>query len=227
MSVKFKNFLGRICPTYAIIPLIGSFVMETVVYEGTKLLIQNRHHYDFTTSFDRKVPVISSFAFIYYGCYLFWIINFILFTKIGEKHFYQTIFAVYLSYVICAIIFVAMPTTNVRPQVTGNSLGDMVLRVVYWSDTPENLFPSIHCSVSWFCMIGIWRRKEIPSWYRIFSVIFTGLIIVSTQVIKQHYIVDVFGGIALAQACYCFSKKTNYYCAFRRFFQSVNKKLRM
>ncbi|WP_455716840.1 phosphatase PAP2 family protein [Anaerosporobacter sp.] len=227
MKNFLKNTIGRFCPFYAIIPLIGSFVLETTVYEGSKLFIQGRYHYDFTTEFDRSVPVISWFSLIYFGCYLFWVVNFILLTRVNKEHFYQTLFAVYLSYVICAIIFIALPTTNIRPEVKGNSIGDVVLRLIYLSDTPENLFPSIHCSVSWFCYIGVRGKKEIPKAYQVFSLVFAILVIISTQVTKQHYFIDAIGGIALAEICYWFSKYRGLYKPFQRFFEKVNHRLRM
>ncbi len=227
MNNHLKKTIGRLCPFYAIIPLIGSFVLETIIYGGSKLLVQGRYHFDFTTDFDRSIPVISWFSIIYFGCYLFWIVNFILLTRINREHFYQTLFAIYLSYIICAVIFIAMPTTNVRPEVTGNSIGDVLLRFIYFTDTPENLFPSIHCSVSWFCYIGVRRKKEIPMLYRIFSLVFAILVVVSTQVTKQHYFVDAIGGIALAEFCYLISGKKKLYKPFQRFFEKVNRKCHM
>ena len=65
-------------------------------------------------------------------------------------------------------------------------------------DSPTNLFPSIHCLVSWLCAIGL-RGAKVSNWYKVFSYTFAIAVCVSTQLTKQHYIVDVFGGIALAE----------------------------
>ena len=100
-----------------------------------------------------------------------------------------------------------MPTTNVRPVVNGTDIFSQMLRWVYQIDDPTRLFPSIHCLVSWFCYIGIRGQKQIPKWYQRFSLVFAILVCVSTQVTKQHYIVDVFGGIAVAEICYRISGK--------------------
>lgn len=40
------------------------------------------------------------------------------------------------------------------------------MRFVYAVDAADNLFPSIHCLVSWFCYIGLRGRRDIPVWYR-------------------------------------------------------------
>lgn len=225
MNKRFKSLVERLCPMYALIPLIGCFALDVVVYEGTKFFEQGRYHFDFTTAFDRSIPVISWFTTIYYGCYIFWVYNLAIVTKISKEHFYRSMFAVYISFIICAIIYIVMPTTNVRPEVVGNSIFDKILRFIYKTDTPENLFPSIHCSVSWFCYICIRGKKEIKLSYRIFSVIFAIIVFICTQVTKQHYIVDVFSGVALAEICFYISKKTNLYQSFMNFFEGLNKKL--
>ena len=64
--------------------------------------------------------------------------------------------------------------------------------------SPTNLFPSIHCLVSWFCAIGL-RGTRVSTWYKVFSYAFAIAVCISTQLTKQHYIVDVFGGILLAE----------------------------
>ena len=92
-----------------------------------------------------------------------------------------------------------------------NRIWDQALRFVYSIDQSANLFPSIHCLVSWFCYIGIRHQKKIPVWYQRFSLVFAILVCISTQVTKQHYIIDVFGGIILSEVCYLIGRKTNLY----------------
>ena len=117
----------------------------------------------------------------------------------------------YLSRIVCGIFFVFLPTTLVRPEITGTGFWDQALRFVYSIDQSANLFPSIHCLVSWFCYIGIRHQKKIPVWYQRFSLVFAILVCISTQVTKQHYIIDVFGGIILSEVCYLIGRKTNLY----------------
>lgn len=75
----------------------------------------------------------------------------------------------YVSRLVCGVIFMVFPTTNVRPEVTGTGFSVFLLQFLYGLDQPTNLFPSIHCLVSWFCYTGIRGRKEVPAWYRAFS----------------------------------------------------------
>ena len=105
------------------------------------------------------------------------------------------------------LFFLVVPTTNVRPHLQSTDIFAFLLKMVYVTDAPTRLFPSIHCLVSWFCYIGLRGQKSIPKWYQTVSLIFAILVCVSTQVTKQHYVIDVLGGIAIAEFCYWISGK--------------------
>lgn len=207
----FKKYIDKIVPLYAIIPLIVCFGFNTLIYYGAKVVNQNRYHYDFTMDFDRKVPFIPWFVIIYFGCYLFWILNYIMIARISKEHCMRFVFADVISRVVCGIFFLLIPTTNVRPEVIGSGICDELMRYLYMIDSAENLFPSIHCLVSWFCYVGIRGEKSIPKWYRAFSCIFAIVVCVSTQVTKQHYIIDVIGGIVIAEITYFAATRTRIY----------------
>ena len=64
-----KDYVLRWIPKYSIIPLITSLVLNTLVYSGTMVLCKGLYHHDFTTAFDRMVPVIPEFTSIYLICY--------------------------------------------------------------------------------------------------------------------------------------------------------------
>ena len=146
-----KDYVLRWIPKYSIIPLITALVLNTLVYSGTMVLCKGLYHHDFTTAFDRMVPVIPEFTSIYLICYVFWVVNYIMTARISREHMYRFLTADYLSRIICGIFFVFLPTTLVRPEITGTGFWDQALRFVYSIDQSANLFPSIHCLVSWFC----------------------------------------------------------------------------
>ena len=156
------------------------------------------------------VPVIPEFTSIYLICYVFWVVNYIMTARISREHMYRFLTADYLSRIVCGIFFVFLPTTLVRPEITGTGFWDQALRFVYSIDQSANLFPSIHCLVSWFCYIGIRHQKKIPVWYQRFSLVFAILVCISTQVTKQHYIIDVFGGIILSEVLLSDRKKDQF-----------------
>ena len=65
-----KDYVLRWIPKYSIIPLITALVLNTLVYSGTMVLCKGLYHHDFTTAFDRMVPVIPEFTSIYLICYV-------------------------------------------------------------------------------------------------------------------------------------------------------------
>ncbi|OYP00184.1 phosphatidic acid phosphatase, partial [Lachnotalea glycerini] len=174
---------------------------------------------------DTKIPFIKEWIVIYLICYLFWIINYILIAREGLESWYRFATADLMSRLICGMFFILLPTTIIRPQVSGNDFFSWLVRLVYQLDRPTNLFPSIHCLVSWFCFIGIRKSVRISKWYKLFSCIFAILVCVSTQFTKQHYLMDIVGGILLAELCYYITNHTQLYLYIERIFEWIGQKV--
>ena len=92
---------------------------------------------------------------------------------------------------------------------------------LYSIDAADNLFPSIHCLVSWFCFLGIRGRQEIPKWYQYLSCVIAVCVFLSTLMTKQHVVWDVAGGVILAQICFTVSGKTQWYRIYQRFCERI------
>ena len=211
-----KDYVLRWIPKYSIIPLITALVLNTLVYSGTMVLCKGLYHHDFTTAFDRMVPVIPEFTSIYLICYVFWVVNYIMTARISREHMYRFLTADYLSRIVCGISFVFLPTTLVRPEITGTGFWDQALRFVYSIDQSANLFPSIHCLVSWFCYIGIRHQKKIPVWYQRFSLVFAILVCISTLVLCI---------LIHSLAGYLIGRKTNLYQGLWKVFEKINQRV--
>lgn len=221
-----KKYLDPWVRLYSLIPLIFVFTFNSVIYWFTMYLCRDWRHYDLTLPFDRAVPLVPEFVFIYLGCYLFWAANYIMSARFGKENFYKFVTADLSSRVVCLLFFVLLPTTNVRPELSGDSVSIHLMEWLYRMDLPVNLFPSIHCLVSWFCYIAVRGKKEIPVWYRGFSCIFALLVAASTQFTKQHYIVDAIGGILLAEATWFLSCRFRYYGIIKKCFENINDKVK-
>ena len=221
----YKKTLGRWIPEYGVLPLITCFLANCVVYWGAQHLMQDKKHYDLTSNFDNQIPFVKEWVIIYIVCYLFWAVNYILISREGKEKCYRFVFADLISRLICGLIFIVFPTTNIRPIVSGNDISSWLMNFIYQIDPATNLFPSIHCLVSWFCFVGIRNSKKIPLWYKAFSCIFAVLVFASTQFTKQHYLVDVAGGILIAELCYYIAFHTQIYLRIKRFFEWTNRRL--
>jgi membrane-associated phospholipid phosphatase len=222
---RYGKTLGIWIPEYGFLSLIACFLTNCFVYWGSRLITMDRYHYDFTTGFDRMVPFVKEWIIIYFGCYVFWGVNYILAAREGKEKWFKFAFADILAKLICGVIFVAVPTTNIRPEVTGNDIFSILMRLLYNIDRADNLFPSLHCLMSWFCFIGIRRSKKVPLWYKVFSCVFAVMVCLSTQFTKQHYMVDVLGGILISELCYLLSCNTRIYLYIEKAFLGLNRKI--
>lgn len=224
-GVFYEKSIGRIIPVYGFFSVIFCFVFNSLIYTGLQIIMGKARHYDLTTKWDRQIPFEPWWSVIYLGCFLFWAVNYILITRQGKENWYKFATGDYLSRIICGICFILLPTTNVRPEVVGDGLAQQLIRFVYFMDAPTNLFPSIHCLVSWLCFVGIRGKKGVPRWYQVFSCIFAVAVFASTLFTKQHYIVDVIAGVILAEVCYYIGNHTKFYQKIMKVFDRINRKV--
>ena len=223
-----KKYLDPICPLFAILPLLSCFGLNMLIYSGTMVMCADWYHYDLTTSLDQAIPLVPGWMYIYFGCFLFWTVNYIMVARINRNDpdtFYRFVAADMISRLVCGIIFMVFPTTNVRPEVTGTGFSVFLLQFLYGLDQPTNLFPSIHCLVSWLCFLGIKDQKRIPAWYKGVSFVLAVLVFLSTLFTKQHVLVDVAGGVILAQICFMLGQKTEIWHIYERVGSKIEKKI--
>ena len=197
-----KEKLDWLLPKFCRIPLIFTVILNFSVYWGSRAIAGNWYHHNIETPVDAMIPTVYWTVLIYFGCYIFWIINYIYNARMSKEHCYIFLGTDWIGKVICFILYVAYPTTNTRHQIVGDGIWAELMRLLYRIDEADNLFPSIHCLVSWICYIGIRGNKKVPLAFRVFSCIMALAVCISTLTTKQHVIYDVVAGIALAEAGY-------------------------
>ena len=198
-----------------LLPPVIAFLVNSAVYWGAPRLTDTSEYHNLSLALDTKIPLIPAFILVYFGCYIFWVINYLLVSLREEEIKYRFFTADLYARIICFLFFVFYPTTNVRPELVGNGIFVQGMHFLYQIDEPVNLFPSIHCMASWFCCIGIRGDKKVPVWYKIVSVMIAVLVFISTLVTKQHVIVDVIGGVAVAELTWFVSCRTNGWKIYR------------
>ena len=189
-------------PEYAAFPLVFVVVWNQVIYSATMVITRSWMHYNWEFKIDQKIPFLPWTVSIYFACYIFWIVNYILSVRQDKESAYRFLGADILAKAVCLLCFLLFPTTNIRPEIVGNTIWDELMRFLYQVDSASNLFPSIHCLVSWFCFIGVRGKKNIPKWYQAASCLMAIMVFISTLTTKQHVVVDVIGGIILAECSY-------------------------
>ena len=199
--------------------------MNAVVYCGVPLLRTGIKTHNLSGPADEVIPFMPQFIIIYFGCYLFWVVNYFMASMREEKVKYRFFTADFYARLVCMLCFIFYPTTNTRPVLTGTDIWTQAVRFLYTVDKPINLFPSIHCMASWFSYIAVRKNRKIPNWYKAFSVLMTVLVVISTLALRQHVWQDAVAGILLAEVTWQISRRTNGWQIYRRLTEKIANKL--
>lgn len=220
-----KKKLFKIVPKYAIIPLISMVILNFLVYNGSNFLVGSHYHYNLAIKLDSMVPFVPAFISIYLLAFLLWIIGYIVIARENEEICYHYTSAEMIAKIICFIIFLILPTTMVRPEITGNGIWSLICKFVYLIDEPVTLFPSIHCLESWMCFRGSLPLRKVGKTYKIIMFISAVLVFLSTILVKQHVIVDIFGGILVVEIGLLIAKKFKTGTIFKKIIKKAIKKV--
>ncbi|HXS99092.1 MAG TPA: phosphatase PAP2 family protein [Elusimicrobiota bacterium] len=145
-----------------------------------------------TTALDRLVPFVPGATPLYLSYFLF--LPLVLFTLRDEASFRRTLGAMVLAGAASAAVFFLWPTVLVRPHADGFLFG-----LVTSLDSGANCCPSQHVALA--CIAALGLRDDRSRWAAP-GALWAAAICASTLLIKQHYVVDVAAGAALAAACF-------------------------
>jgi membrane-associated phospholipid phosphatase len=100
-----------------------------------------------------------------------------------------------LNSILAAVVFFVWPTTGVaQDPMSGGTVG-LLWSVLQAVDRPANLFPSLHVANTCTCALALWRER---GGWRLVAPVWAVAIALSTLTTKQHLLIDLFGGLALA-----------------------------
>lgn len=201
------NKIYKVLPKYAFAPIIISIIFNFAVYGGSKFIVADMQKYDFSIAIDKALPFVDRMIIIYVLAYVAWIVGFIVIGRESREVCYEIMSAEQVAKILCLVCFLTIPCTLVRPEITGTGFSSWLTRLIYEIDSPENLFPSIHCLENWICFRGAMKCKKVGKTYKAVMFIAAILVFASTLLVKQHVFVDVIGGIAVVEIGLFLSKK--------------------
>lgn len=162
-----RKWIEKIMPVDRFVIAVFAFVFNCLVYSGARAIASGWKHHVLTSSIDKRIPFLPASLLIYFGCYIFWIVNYVMIAKLDEERAYRFYFAdFFIPHYLFCMFFSCIRRTNIRPEIIGDGLWEQGCRFLYGVDAADNLFPSIHCLVSWFCYLGIRSVPDIPKWYK-------------------------------------------------------------
>jgi hypothetical protein len=151
---------------------------------------------------DYKVPFIKEFIIAYIAWYPFIILTMVYLCLKDKKVYYRTLASLVLGFIASFAIFYVFQTHVPRPAVEGNDIFSVLVRTIYGNDQPYNCFPSLHVLESHLMVMGVNALENKSKKLQYFTIFTSVMIILSTQFIKQHVVIDIIGGIYLAEVIF-------------------------
>lgn len=219
-----KGLVSKLIPRYAVIPLLGCVVLNFLVYYGNRL-IPKSHYFDVSIPFiDDHIPLWTWMIVFYVFSYVFWCVGFVIIGRESREVCYSFLSGEMIAKLFCLGFFLAFPTEMVdwpSGQFEIENVFDWTTQMVYDADEPNNLFPSIHCLESWVVFRGSLRCKKVGNWYRAYCLIMALLIFASTVLVRQHVVIDIVGGVLVAELGFFLARKL----WAGRIFEAIERKL--
>lgn len=157
-------------------------------------------------SIDYQIPFIEWFIVPYLLWFPYIAVTFLLFFFKDKREYLQYMGVLYIGMTVFIIVSFVFPNgLNLRPEVMPrDNVFTRLIAVLYSTDTPTNVIPSIHVYNSVAAAIAALRsRRVLPGpLQKAFCVAFSLLIVLSTMFIKQHSLLDVCAAVLLSLIAY-------------------------
>lgn len=184
------------------------------------------HYTNVSIPLDDIIPFAEIFIIPYMLWFAYVAIGIFYFFFYFKEEFYKITAFLFIGMTICLIIFTIWPSgQNLRPTFIGrNNIFTNMVRFIYRADTSTNVFPSIHVYNSIGVHLAL-RNNETLKKNKILmisSFILMLSICLSTVFLKQHSVLDGFGGIALSIVMYKLVYKTEHSFILGKFKQQFD-----
>jgi membrane-associated phospholipid phosphatase len=175
------------------------------IFGGTNYVTtQHGYRIAWAFNFESGIPFVPFFSLVYFsGVILLYLSPFMLRKK---RQFIPFLKLITLELVIAAIFFLLLPLALLEhPTISENNFIGMIFTFNDKANLDYNYFPSLH--VAFAFTLAFFIAEEKHSWLRILVILWACAVALSTLLTKQHYFVDVIGGMILAIVSYKFKRK--------------------
>ena len=152
----------------------------------------------FYFEWERNLPFVPFFILPYLSIDLFFVAA--PFLLADEEALGLFVRRVALAICVAGLFFLCLPLRFAfpRPVVSGwvGALFDWFRAL----DAPVNLFPSLHAALC-LLLVQVYARY-LRGFTRVLVLLWFGLIVLSPLLTRQHHVIDILGGGALAAVCF-------------------------
>ncbi len=155
--------------------------------------------------FEKLIPFIDWTIWVYMSDYLYIALVFMLLKD--KDNMNRIYYSQIMLLMVSMFIFFLIPTQYPRPEVEYSGLTGYFIQLLYSTDTPGNACPSIHVAMTFLAGYGFIKEKRyLLPWFMLWAV----LISLSTLTVKQHYLMDIIGGVTMSIIFYAVGRKFIY-----------------
>ena len=163
------------------------------------------------TPLDEKIPFLPLFVWVYASAYFLGSAGICLAVwRMNDGDFKTVLTACYINLILFSFFHLVFPRMAIKPEVDTSHASGMAMIVIQWLTTKYNTFPSAHVSYS---LIVAWAAAGSYSRNKILSsilIIDAFAVIASTMLVKEHTVLDVFGGLGVALVSIAVSSHVRY-----------------
>ena len=184
-----------------LLPAVITFGFNCFVYIAPRFLVSPERYVFLDMEIDRRVPFIPQFVIVYYLSFAQWA-NYYLQASFGLRERRDRYFSAdMLAKAICFAVFLLWPVAMRWPDLPENgNIWTTLLSFTYGVDAPNRAFPSLHCFYSWIAFrYSLEAEPKNRKWITGLQLAFSLTLFAATMLVKQHYFIDVIGGIAVAE----------------------------
>ncbi len=171
--------------------LTAIYVSFSATYISINLFSVGRRAYRLYLPGEARLPFLPIFEYLYVLTFLVPVL--LIVTVRTYARFCRLMRALAIALSVAYSTFLLVPVYFERPPLTVTSLHTWLLSLQYL-DKAYNDLPSLHVTLSWLAV----HASQVSRGYRIALVLVATGISISTLFVKQHYVVDVVFGYALA-----------------------------
>lgn len=156
------------------------------------------------TALDRLVPLSAPWIYVYSMAYPVCLAPVFL---LSLPRLRVACLAYTVAITLSLFTFLAFPVGMIRPEATPGEPGLWLLELTRWIDRPFNCFPSLHVSLDFISAFVTWTERPLAGALLLAA---ASVISVSTMFVKQHYALDVAGGVVLAGFAFRWAMKDRW-----------------
>lgn len=213
--MKLKRFIKDNFPAYSYLPLLSVLITHALVWCVTKIITKDMPATDVTLPIDAQIPLVPEWVVIYVLAFFLWGMGLVMAMREDREKCYKMFSGVMIAELICCAFFICLPSCVVRPEIVVDDVFSWALSVIYTTDTPTNCFPSMHCMFAYMAF----RQSlccRVGRGTRVFCGVFAVLVFLSTLFVKQHVVVDVFGGVFFGELAFLLGRWLPLWKVFAR-----------